>query len=81
VARVTVSHRPYGCDTGCCGHVVQVDDEEAFDSFQFDHPYFTGPEEHRDRAYREFAEQLVREELGEEHVKDLDWENCYIVDS
>jgi hypothetical protein len=76
---VTVSHRLYGCDTGCCGHVIKVDDEEVYGSFQFDHPpYFSGDDHDLDAAYRAFAEEMVREELGEDHVKDLDWENCYI---
>jgi hypothetical protein len=28
-----------------------------------------------------FAEGLVREEFGEEHVADLDWENCMVSDA
>jgi hypothetical protein len=30
--------------------------------------------------FREFAEGLIREHFGEEHVADLDWENCEISD-
>ena len=36
--RVKVFHRLYGCDTGCCGHAIEVDDEEVEDSFRFWHP-------------------------------------------
>jgi hypothetical protein len=71
MTRIVVSHSFYGCDTGCCGHVVEVDDERVGE-FQFDHPYGEDP--------REFAEEMVRETLGAEHVADLDWDNCLIVD-
>lgn len=43
--------------------------------FEFSHPYSDDPAE-----IRKWAEDWIREELGEEHVKDLDWENCHIVD-
>lgn len=62
-------HSRYGCETGCCGHAVQMGDEEKF---EFTHPYDQDP--------REFAEQLIRETFGEEHVADLDWKNSVIVD-
>lgn len=71
MARVIVFHASYGCDTGCCGHVVQVDGEDA-ERFAFEHPYGDDP--------RHFAEALVRKALGDEHVADLDWENCVISD-
>jgi hypothetical protein len=67
--KVVVFHSPYGCDTGCCGHVVQLGDTEKF---EFTHPYGEDP--------RKFAEELVRDVLGDEHVKDLDWENSTIYD-
>ena len=70
MTKIIVLHRYYGCDSGCCGHVIEVDGKETGGDFQFDHP---GAE-----ADRAFAEQKIREELGEEHVKDLDWENCVI---
>jgi hypothetical protein len=68
--RVVVFHAGYGCDTGCCGHVVQLDDGP--EHFTFAHPGNEDP--------RTFAEDLVREELGEEHVADLDWEESQIYD-
>lgn len=80
--RVVVSHAGYGCDTGCCGHVIEVDDKEV-GGFYFSHPWdahmYSDPAE-RDRYLREWAEELVRSELGDDHVADLDWENCVIVD-
>lgn len=75
-----VGHAYYGCETGCCGHVVEVKLEPGevlprkFQNrmFDFTHPY--GEDQ------RAFAEQMVRSECGEEHVKDLDWDNCYVLD-
>lgn len=70
MAKIIVYHRGYGCETGCCGHAVAIDDQEK--SFEFTHPYDEDP--------RAFAERLVTEELGAEHVADLDWENSFIHD-
>lgn len=67
--RVIVYHGGYGCDSGCCGHWVQIDgDRERFD---FGHPA-TGED------FRTYAEELIAETFGPEHVKDLDWKNSYI---
>jgi hypothetical protein len=71
--RVVVYHREYGCDTGCCGHVIEIDDEEA--GWAFDHPDL----DDEDEARLDWAKELVRDELGEDHVADLDWENCDLV--
>jgi hypothetical protein len=70
--KVRVYHGYYGCDTGCCGHIVELDDDRS--RFEFTHPP-------TDKSrWREWAEDLVREAFGDEHVKDLDWGNCEIVD-
>jgi hypothetical protein len=69
MAAVIVYHS-VGCDTGCCGHRVSIDGKEG--GFRFSHPW-------RD-DHRTFAEKLVRDLLGEEHVADLDWDHCEIVD-
>ena len=73
--RVVVFHSDFGCDTGCCGHTVEVYHNGGTTrqhKFFFDHPYDDDP--------RAFAEQLVREEFGDEHVADLDWNESWIVD-
>lgn len=70
MSKVIVYHAGYGCDTGCCGHIVETEDNEQF---SFAHPYSEG-------TSLEFAQQLVAEVLGAEHVADLDWERCEIVD-
>lgn len=67
--RVIVYHAFYGCDTGCCGHVVELGGAERFD---FMHPYGQDP--------RAFAEELVTDKFGAEHVADLDWDNCVVID-
>lgn len=69
MAKVLVYHR-VACDTGCCGHAISVKDEEKV--FRFTHAY--------GEDLRTFAEELITEELGPEHVKDLDWENSFVVD-
>lgn len=73
--RIVVYHQSYGCDTGCCGHYVNVEDGELpakTDRFHFSHPYGDDP--------LDFARTLVEETFGAEHVADLDWDNCVIVD-
>lgn len=70
MTKYIVYHSYYGCDTGCCGHIVENEDETGH-RFSFDHPW-------QDQDHRKFAEDLLREEFGEEHVADLDWENCII---
>lgn len=67
---ILIMHSGYGCETGCCGHYIEIDGEEGH--FMFAHP--SG----QDRF--EWAKQIVADELGEEHVADLDFENCHIVD-
>ena len=68
MAKIIVFHAGYGCETGCCGHVVQMENEE--EQFEFEHPY--------NESSLEFAQRMVRESFGEEHVNDLDWDNCIV---
>lgn len=70
MSKIIVYHAEYGCDTGCCGHIIKSDDGGS--SFCFQHPY--GDD------FKEFAKKLIAEKFGEEHVKDLDWENSAISD-
>lgn len=66
---IVVYHASYGCDTGCCGHVI---DDGLSELFVFEHP--------DGMDYRQWVEQWLREGLGPEHVADLDWDNCLITD-
>jgi hypothetical protein len=68
--RIVVYHSGYGCDTGCCGHSIEVEGSGR-DRFVFEHP-------DSGEDMREFAEGLVRSEFGEAHVADLDWDSCFI---
>ena len=72
--KVIVLHASYGCDTGCCGHVVEVDGQEV-GRFTFDHPRSNATE---DKIA--FARDLVTKECGEAHVSDIDWVNSIIID-
>jgi hypothetical protein len=74
MARVVVLHGGYGCDTGCCGHWVEIDGERV-GGFEFAHPASRKPED-----IREFVRDLVEQEAGAEHCADIDWENCIVVD-
>lgn len=68
--KVLVMHSSYGCETGCCGHVILVGDDDKL--FTFDHPFGQDP--------RQWAEELITEELGPGHVADLDWKNSVVFD-
>jgi hypothetical protein len=72
VTKVIVCHRGYGCDTGCCGHVVEVDGEQV-GGFHFAHPYGETTED-----LKTFAEGLVREAGCD--PADIDWVQSVIVD-
>lgn len=67
--KIIVYHTTYGCETGCCGHVIKSDEDE---DFEFTHPY--------GMDHLEFAKDLVASIYGEAHVKDLDWDECVISD-
>lgn len=71
--KVIVYHAYYGCDTGCCGHVVEIrKDDGGYEKskFEFEHPY--------DRDTRAFVEELVTRTFGAEHVADIDWDNVVV---
>lgn len=72
--KIIVYHSSYGCATGCCGHVIK-DDEGKYRNFEFDHF-----DSEYDKDPLEYAKKRVIEAYGVEHVKDLDWDNCIIVD-
>lgn len=74
--RIVVYHDRYGCDTGCCGHSISVEDppdgfpaRSGRDRWTFDHPW----DESESRL--EWARRWVEGVFGKEHCADLDWEN------
>lgn len=69
MAKVIVYHTGYGCDTGCCGHAVEIEGKRKF---SFSHPWSEDP--------RAWAEELIRKKLGPEHVADLDWDNSFVTE-
>jgi hypothetical protein len=69
MSKIVVYHSSYGCETGCCGHIIERDGQQV-GGFTFSHPYG------EDKLA--WAKELVTDELGAEHVADLDWDNCYI---
>ncbi len=82
--RIIVYHTEYGCETGCCGHAIQVDGETLHRSFEFDHPYdlytFRDDPEGRNHHIQEYVKEMVRAKMGEEHIKDIDFDECIVVD-
>lgn len=60
--RIRVLHTTYGCDTGCCGHVVELDGEDV-GKFDFMHGAET-PEGLR---------KLVLESIPEQYHDQIDW--------
>lgn len=95
MGKVIVYHRGYGCDTGCCGHTVEIyaDDVVAgagedfapyfYDSISDDSVHnfeFAHPYGSDEAGRLAFAQDMVRSKYGEEHVKDLDWEHCIVTD-
>ncbi len=75
--KVVVMHGSYGCDTGCCGHWVEVDGERI-GGFEFLHPNLRR-EDPREWAL-DLAREMVEKKFGKGHAFDLDWDNCVVFD-
>jgi len=71
--KIIVYHSGYGCESGCCGHVLEVDGQEILNQFDL-----CGHPDTKAEA-RQYAEDLIRRVLGEDHIKDLDWDSCKII--
>lgn len=79
MTKIVVYHGSYGCETGCCGHYVEVTEGDLRNQhlnreyFDFFHP--------RDESDKlQYAKDLITQYFGKEHVEDIDWENCLIYD-
>lgn len=71
VLKIIVVHSYYGCDTGCCGHVVRFDDQRL--DFSFSHPQ-------KGESHSDFVKRIVTAHCGAEHVADIDFEKCVVID-
>ena len=78
MSAIVVYHESYGCER-CCGHRIQmagVDtpywSQKGKGGFDFTHP--------NGKDHFEWAKEWVRDVFGAEHVADLDWENCLVLD-
>ena len=67
---VRVYHSGYGCDTGCCGHIVELNGERQYD-FDFGHPD-SNSDEDRKKYARAFAEEVIKKEHPE-CLPSIDW--------
>ena len=70
--RVIVTHGDYGCMSGCCGHIVTLEDGVPIGEFDFLHIGET-----REGALQ-LAEAAVRRQFGPDHVADLEWDDAIV---
>lgn len=67
---IRVYHSFYGCETGCCGHTVEIDGEKEF---EFRHKY------DETESDLDFAKRLAESVFGKAHCADLDWEHATVL--
>lgn len=69
---VRVFHSQFGCDTGCCGHFVEISaGEDTRKTFEFTHPY-SKDSTCWARWARMIAEEVISEQWPE-CLKSIDW--------
>lgn len=66
---VRVYHGLYGCDTGCCGHYVEIDGKARFG---FVHKY------EESESDLDFAKRVAEQLFGAAHCADLDWSHATV---
>ena len=74
--KIRVYHAYYGCDTGCCGHIVEILDNNL-SQFVFTHPY------DRDISHKEWARELVEQTIKynwPECLPNIDWDTLDVED-
>lgn len=70
--KILVYHTEYGCDTGCCGHrieVQKVDGKYDISHFEFTHPYGDDPK----TWALELAQKFIKKHHPECYDK-IDWD-------
>lgn len=68
--KVRVYHSSYGCESGCCGHIVEIDGDENKSQFDFSHPYSDDK--------KAFAISLAKEIIADRWpgcLKSIDWDS------
>lgn len=68
--RIRVYHGYYGCETGCCGHVIEID--EGRSQFEFEHKY---DDKEDIKAWATGLAQRVVRERWPECYDSIDWDS------
>jgi len=74
--KVRVFHKMHGCETGCCGHVIELDGGREHFEF-FSHPDEGKSEEDIKVWARDLAERTISKKWPE-CLKSIDWDNMVI---
>lgn len=74
--KIRVYHGYYGCDTGCCGHWVEVEGDSGgiYDQFEFGHP---GGIEDKKAYARELIEPILKRHYPQ-CIDTIDWDTIDI---
>lgn len=67
--KIRILHAYYGCDTGCCGHVIEIDGEEVRSSFRWGHP-----------GSKSDVEDIILEHVPDVCLDTLDWDTVEVDD-
>lgn len=76
--KVRVYHKMYGCQTGCCGHVVELEDGREHFEF-FAHP--DGDQRKTEEGIKAWAKELVQDTILKswpECFDTIDWDSMVI---
>jgi hypothetical protein len=75
--KIVVYHGGHGCETGCCGHYVELysdHDQLLGHRFRFDHP-------ERGEDFRAWARELAEDFIGERFpdcLATIDWDTMEV---
>jgi len=70
--KVRVYHTTYGCDTGCCGHILELD-EKSVGEFDFMHSF--------DGLTKEEVIELAKSQISKHYpecLDSIDWDTIEI---
>lgn len=69
--KVRVYHSYYGCESGCCGHIIELDNGKS--QFEFTHPYDEHDLNNLKNWARELAEGVIASRWPE-CLDSIDWD-------